>query len=78
MKGNDNMSKELVESSLIKSVDYDSDTQNLAVELLNLPKKKATYTFVNVPEGVYKKFLKSSSKGQFFNTKIKNVYKIAA
>ena len=72
------MTKELVDSSLIKSVDYNAKSKKLAVELLNLPKKKAVYTFAGVPESVYKKFLKSASKGQFFNTKIKNVYKIAA
>lgn len=62
-------------SSLIKSIGYDESTMELDVELAT---NKVVYTFTDVSETIYNKFMAAESKGQFFNTHIKNIFENAA
>ena len=59
-----------VDSSFIKSVLYDKALETLSIRLIS----GATYTFKDVSRDVYKDFIKSQSKGRFFNGVIKKKY----
>ena len=61
-----------VKSSLIKSVDY---MGNDMVVTLNSNK---SYKYASVPKATYDKFLKASSKGQFFNRNIRDKFTVIA
>ncbi len=58
-----------VDSSFVARVAYDNEGHNLYVDL-----DHGSYIYNGVPEAVYERFLEASSKGRFFNTKIKEVY----
>ena len=61
---------ERVDSSFIISVLYRKGLQTLSVRL----KGGDVYVFKDVLRDVYKDFIKSESKGKFFNSVIKNKY----
>lgn len=64
------MERELVSSSNIISIGYDTDSETLEVEF----KDGAIYQYYNVPEPTYQQFMTSDSKGKFLYTYIKNAY----
>ena len=61
-----------IESSFIDAVAYYEDPEILEIRLSDGKR----YTFRDVPRRVYENFLKSESKGKFFNKFIKNKFKI--
>ena len=58
-----------VESSAIFSVAYEDGT--LFIEFIS----SGWYKYLQVPESVFERFLKDSSKGRFFNRFVKNIYR---
>lgn len=52
-----------VHSECIKTVSYDKDTQDME---LTFVKGKKTYSFPNVPESKFLKFMESPSKGSAY------------
>jgi len=59
-----------VDSSFIKEIAYHKGLQFLDVKLKN----GNIYSYADVPLRVFKAFLKSKSKGEFFNLVIKDKY----
>ena len=59
-----------VDSTFIKAVLYDKALHVMSVRL----KGDIVYSFKDVPKDVYKDFIKSQSKGQFFNSRLKEKY----
>ena len=59
-----------VDSSMIRRIDYDEAARELDITFTS----GKTYTYFEVPKQVYERFLKASSKGQFFNDCIKDEY----
>lgn len=57
-----------VESSVIDSIGYDSQTSRLTVVF----RDGHVYDFHLVPAHVYEEFLGSPSKGEFFNQRLKS------
>lgn len=57
-------------SSNIASIGHDAATETLEVEFLS----GAIYQYYNVPENMYDKLMRESSKGRFLHTYIKNAY----
>lgn len=64
------MERNHVSSSNIAAIGYDSGSETLEVEFLN----GSVYQYYNVSEIIYEQLMQSSSKGQFFNTYVKNAY----
>lgn len=60
-----------VESSNIKSIGFDKQSQTLEVEF----KTKTVYVYSNVPEEFYNNLMLSGSKGAYFSKYIKNNFK---
>ena len=60
-----------VNSSNISSVGYDSSTQTLEVRFTS----GSRYQYFDVPEEDYDSFMASPSKGEFFASQIKGVYR---
>lgn len=73
LASDDDVSTEVqeVESTLIKSVAYDADTQVLTLVFVN---NDETYEYANVPEEVYKDLMAAESKGSYFAKNIKGKY----
>jgi hypothetical protein len=61
--------REPVESSNIRSIGYEEETQTLEVEF-----SKAVYHYYKVPKEEYDLLMKSSSIGWHFQEKIKDNY----
>ena len=61
-----------IDSSFIDRVAYDENSGNLYVVL-----DHGSYVYNGVPVSVFERFLEASSKGRFFNLKIKDVYTFA-
>jgi hypothetical protein len=59
-----------VESSVIRSVEYDEDERALFVTFTS----GLTYRYADVPEVEYDALLGAASKGVFFNERIKDRY----
>src|SRR5438445_7586835 len=59
-----------VNSSTIKTVGYDSETQTLEVEF----NSGGIYSYANVPQEVYDRFMVSESRGHFFAVDIRACY----
>lgn len=59
-----------VDSSNVKSIGYDEDTQELYVDFLN----GSSYKYSGVPQSVFEDFQNASSKGQFLHYEIKGRY----
>lgn len=64
------MLKQSVASTNLMSVGYDERTQTLEVEFLN----GRVYQYYGVPENMHTQLMQAGSKGQFFNTYIRNSY----
>ena len=58
-------------SSVIRSIDYNVDTEDLTVEL----QSGASYCYHNVPSEVHDDFVEAESLGKFFNTNIRGKFK---
>lgn len=65
-----NMEREMVASSTILSVGYDSASETLEIEF----KSGGIYQYYNVQESVYQSFMASDSKGKFHHVYIKNSF----
>lgn len=59
-----------VDSSTIDKVGYDAEAKTLVIKFDN----GETYKYLNVPEQTYKKLMKASSAGKFFNDYIKDKF----
>ena len=59
-----------VDSSMIRRIDYDEAARELDITFTS----GKTYTYFEVPKQVYERFLKASSKGQFFNRHIRGKF----
>lgn len=57
-------------SSVVDSFEYDIAFHTLCIRFVS----KAVYCYFGVPEAVYKKLKKASSRGTFFNRIIKGKY----
>lgn len=64
------MEKELVSSSTIVSIGYDTASETLEIEF----KTGGVYQYYNVPEAVYQQLMASDSKGKFLHIYIKNSF----
>lgn len=62
------MTKEYVDSSSLQSVGYNEEYQTLEVEFRN----GAVYQYYNCPKLMYDELMNSPSKGQFFNSQIRD------
>lgn len=62
--------RELVRSSMIRSVGYDHPAQVLEVEFHH----GRIYRYLGVPEFIYQGLMLSKSKGSFFNSRILDRY----
>ncbi len=60
-----------VVSSNLAAVGYDPDNQDLYVRFKN----RLNYRYLQVPQSLFDALMKSSSKGTFFNDKIKDRFK---
>ena len=60
-----------IESSNLKTTEYDSETKKLVVEFKNGMK----YEYDEVPHIIYTQFRSAKSQGNFFNTQISKVFK---
>jgi hypothetical protein len=65
------MEREYVESSMIRSFDFDNSTSILEVEFNN----GAVWQYYDVPESVYYEMKSASSFGKFFHTNIKGQFR---
>ena len=59
-----------VVSSNILSVGYDERTQTLEVEFI----RGTVYQYYGVPDNIHQELMNAPSKGQFFNTYIRDMY----
>ena len=64
------MRRDFVSSSNIREIGYDPNSQTLEVEFTN----SFVYQYYNVPQQVFDALMAASSKGQFLNSQIKNMY----
>ncbi len=64
------MERKLVNSSSIRSVGYDRQSQVLEIEFNSL----AVYRYENVSEDTYREFMGAYSKGMFFTVYIRQNY----
>jgi KTSC domain len=65
------MERAAVESSALASVGYDSDAKTLEVEF----RTRKLYRYYEVPKRIYEQLMDAPSKGQFFNTRIRNAFR---
>jgi len=63
---------EKVESSLIKAVGYDADSQVLAVQFATTGE---VFEYEGVPEKLYQKMISAKSIGSFYTKRIKGKFK---
>ena len=64
------MNRQPVSSSLVKSIGYDRQTETLEIEFGS----SRVYQYYGVTVDLYERLMQAPSKGQFFNTHIKNAY----
>lgn len=64
------MTKISVDSSSLQSVGYDEESETLEVEFQH----GAVYQYYNCPQSTYDELMSAPSKGQFFNTYIRNSF----
>ncbi len=62
--------KQSVASTNLQSVGYDEGTQTLEVQFVS----GRVYQYYGVPENMHTQLMRAASKGQFFNTYIRNSY----
>jgi len=60
-----------VRSSNIAGVGYDEETQMLKVVFKN----KTAYFYFDVPKSVHEEFMLAGSKGKYFYSNIRNIFK---
>ena len=65
------MDRELVDSSLLRSVGYDMHSSILEVELAE---SGWIYEYYDVPFSVFEELMAAESKGSYFNEFIKDIY----
>jgi hypothetical protein len=58
------------ESSFIKSVSWDENSETLFVEF----NSKTTWVYYNIPQDVYEEMMNSISVGSYFNKNIRDKY----
>ncbi|TAJ20141.1 MAG: DUF853 family protein [Rugosibacter sp.] len=66
----ESMEREMVDSSTVLSIGYDSTSSTLEVEFKN----GGIYQYYNVPEPIYQQLMASDSKGKFLHVYIKPAY----
>lgn len=64
------MERQFVESSMIKSIGYDSNASTLEIEFNSGP----VWQYFDFQESLWYEFESSESKGKFFHREIKNQY----
>ena len=64
------MEKQRVSSSTVISIGYDGPTQTLEIEFGS----GRVYQYYGVPDRMHTDIMQAPSKGQFFNTYIRNAY----
>lgn len=64
------MDKQRVSSSSVISIGYDARTKTLEIEFGS----GRVYQYYGVPDRMHTEIMQALSKGQFFNTYIRNVY----
>lgn len=64
------MQRQAVESTTMRSVGYDQTNQILEVEF----QSGAVYQYLDVLPAIYKELLDAESKGQYFNSAIRDTY----
>ena len=62
------MDKRVVSSSTVKSIGYDRQTETLEIEFGS----GRVYQYYGVPADLHERIMQAPSKGQFFNTHIKD------
>ena len=65
------MDRQYVESSMIASIGFDSNTSTLEIEF---KKNGAVWQYYDFPESTYYEFIGSDSVGKFFLSHIKGQY----
>lgn len=65
------MLREAVESSTMKSVGYEATSRILEIEF----ESGAVYQYLGVSARVYEELLGAESKGRYFNSEIRDVYR---
>jgi hypothetical protein len=65
------METQMVSSTDIESVGYDSSTSTLEIRFHS----RGVYHYFNVPLNVYQNLMSASSHGKYFAAHIKNVYR---
>ena len=68
--GGDNMEREYIESSMIRSIGFDASTSTLEIEF----NSGAVWQYFDFPESKWYEFRNAESKGKYFNREIKNQY----
>ena len=64
------MDKQPVSSSTVRSIGYDRQTETLEIEFGS----GRVYQYYNVPDRLHVEIMQAPSKGQFFNTYIRDRY----
>ena len=64
------MERQVVSSSNLAAVGYDSESETLDIEFNN----GRVYQYYNVPEFMYDNLMAAPSSGVYFNAEIKNAY----
>ena len=64
------MNRRLVSSSSVTSIGYDPKTETLEIEFGS----GRVYQYYDVPANLHDEIMQAPSKGQFFNTHIKDGY----
>ena len=64
------MDKQRVSSSTVTSIGYDVRTRTLEIEFAS----GRVYQYHEVPDQMHAEIMQASSKGQFFNSYIRNAY----
>ncbi|MDQ6470871.1 KTSC domain-containing protein [Flavobacterium sp. LHD-80] len=65
------MEREYVRSSNLKSIGYDDNNQILEIEFNH----GGVYRYFGVPEDVHYELMTANSKGSYFSSHIKNIYR---
>ncbi|MDR0994215.1 MAG: KTSC domain-containing protein [Verrucomicrobiota bacterium] len=60
-----------VDSTFIDQIGYDVEARTLVVQMVN---SSDVYSYANVPEDIFQRFLQSESKGRYYVEHIKGKY----
>jgi len=64
------MERQFIESSMINSIGYDSNSSTLEIEF----NSGVVWQYFDIPESLWFNFENTESKGKFFHREIKNQY----